>query len=92
MRVAGYNSLVKVTVQVFAFCFFGKYYRYVKILCSNAGNTDTAGLDSNNTSNLFLFKMAIELFANLVEQRDVDLVVNEAVHLQNVTGAHCTIL
>ena len=76
---------VHLTVQIQALGFLGKYDRDAEILCHDTGNAYAGGLDGQDFSDRGVGKSVFELFANLVDEWYIHLVVQEAVHLQYIT-------
>ena len=76
--------LVVVVVQVDAHGLFGKHHRHVELTGHHSRDADAAGLDGEHLVDGFAVEQALPLLCHLAEQRDVHLMVDEAVHLEHV--------
>ena len=79
--------LVVVVVEVDAHRLFGEHHRHVELAGHHSRDADAAGLDGEHLVDGLARKQALPLLGHLPEQRDVHLVVDEAVHLQHVAFA-----
>ena len=52
----------------------------MEILCRNTGNTDTGSLDGKDLGDWTVVKTFLEFFADLVDQVNIHLMIQEAVH------------
>ena len=75
-----YLGGIHFTVKVYTLCFLCKYNRYVEILCRNAGNTETGSLDGKDLGDWTVVKTFLEFLADLVDQVNIHLMIQEAVH------------
>ena len=57
----------------------------MKIFCRNAGNTDAGRLDGNDFGDVRSVETAAEFTPDLIQQRHIHLVVEKAVHLEDVS-------
>ena len=85
-------GLVIVVVQIDAHGLFGKDHRHIELAGDHCCNADAAGFNGQHFVDGLACKQALPLFCHLAEQRDVHLVVDEAVHLQHVALAHDAVL
>ena len=76
--------LVVVVVQVDAHGLFGEHHRHVELAGHHSRDADAAGLDGEHLVDGFAVEQALPLLCHLAEQRDVHLMVDEAVHLEHV--------
>ena len=81
-----HRSGVQLPVQVFGFGLFGEHHRQIaEILGGDGGNSDAAGLDGEDLVDAPVGEQAAEFLADLLQKPDVHLVVQKAVHLQNIS-------
>ena len=89
----GHLRGVQLSVQVFGLALFCKdHRRIVKVRRCRHRDADAGCLDGQNLVDLLPCKPAAELFSDLVQQADVHLVVQKAVHLQHVALFYLSIL
>ena len=69
-----------------------EYDRHVEILGDDAGDADTGRLDGEDPGYIHSCEPACEFLANLVEQRDIHLVVQERPHLENIARKDLSVL
>ena len=77
----GHLSGVELPAQVSGLALFGKDHRTVEIL---GGYADPGRFDGEDLVHPFVLEQTIPLLSHLVEQFDVHLVVQKAVHLQDI--------
>ena len=70
--------------QIDALRFFCKYDRHMKMLRRNTCDPDSGCFDRQDLINLFSFKTLLEFASDLIEQINVHLMVQKAVHLQYI--------
>ena len=78
------------TVNVDALGFLGEHHRHVETACHDTG--DTGSLNGQDLVDLLVCKAAFELLPHLLEQGHVHLVIQKAVHFQNVAFLDDTVL
>ena len=76
--------LVVVVVQVDAHGLFGEHHRHVELAGHHSRDADAAGLDGEHLVDGLAIEQALPLLCHLAEQRNVHLMVDEAVHLEHV--------
>lgn len=81
-------GVVHVAVKVDALGFLGEDDGYVEILRGDAGDADATGFDGEYFRDWDVCEAALEFFANLVDEGDVHLMVEEAVDFQDVARLH----
>ena len=72
-------------VQIDRLRFFGEHHRHAEILRHNRRNADTGGFDGQNFVHLDIGKPPLEFLADLVEQVNIHLVIEEIIHLQHIS-------
>ena len=80
-----YLGTVHFTIKIQTLGFFGKNDRYIKILCGNTGNTDAGCLNSEDFSNRTICETSFKLFADLVDESNIHLMIQKTVYLQNIS-------
>lgn len=70
-----------ISINVFTFCFFGKYNRHIKMTGRHAGNGNAGSLDGENLVDTIFLKNAVKFGADLVQQFYIKLVIQKAVDL-----------
>ena len=76
-----------ITVQVHAAGFFCKHGGKAKAACHRVGNGNAGGFHSENTGHPFVFEMLIKSIADLLQKRNIHLVVEETVYLEDASRA-----
>ena len=61
--------------QIHALCFLGKNYRYIKVLCSNTGDTDTGCFNCKDFSDWTVGEAAFEFFADFIDEGNIHLMI-----------------
>ena len=67
-----YFSCIHFSIQIHALCFLGKNYRYIKVLCSNTGDTDTGCFNCKDFSDWTVGEAAFEFFAKKAQSVNLD--------------------
>ena len=80
-----YDRSVQVTVQIHAAGLFGKDERSSEHARHRKSHCDSRRFHRQYTGNSLVFEMLIKSFSNPVQQFDIQLMVKEAVHLQDIT-------
>ena len=62
-----------------------------KFLGNKSGNADTGSLNGQHLVDGLAFKTALEFPADFLHQRDIHLMVQKTVDLQNITGLYSTV-
>jgi len=78
-------------VQVDGFGLLGEDHGYTKFLGNKRGDADTGGLNGHDLGNGLVTEAAFEFTADFLHQRDIHLMVQKAVHFQNIAGFDDTI-
>ena len=76
-------GLVVIVVQIDAHGFFGKHHRHVELAGHHSRDADAAGLDGEHLVNWLARKQALPLPGHLAEQRDIHLMVDKVIDLQD---------
>ena len=87
-----HDRSIKITVQVHAAGFFCKHGGNAKAACHRVGNGNAGGFHSENTGHPFVFEMLIKSIADLLQKRDIHLVVEETVHLEDIPLSDLSVL
>ena len=77
--------------NIFRLCFLGKYNRNIKIFGYDTGNTNTRRLDRQDLVDLLTLKTAFKLLADLLEQMNIHLVIQETIHFQYISCSYDSI-
>ena len=85
MGEALYLGRVHLAVDVYALCFFGENHGAVEVLRGDARDAYAGGLDGEYLVDALIGEAPAEFLAHLVDERNVHLVVEEAVHLEDVS-------
>ena len=72
--------------EVFRLALLGKDHRAAEDAAGDGRDGDAAGLDREDLVHALAAEEAMELLCHLPQQRGVDLVVEEVVHLQDAAG------
>jgi len=87
-----YLGYIHIAFNIDRLGFLGKHHGNAKFLCHKGGNADAGGLNGHDLGDGLVRKAALELPADLLHQCDIHLVIQEAVHLQNVAGLYNAVL
>ena len=68
-----------------------KYHRHLKVQTGDDGNTDPAGFDRQDLVDLLTLKTAFKLLADLLEQMNIHLVIQETIHFQYISCSYDSI-
>ena len=82
---------VLIAVQVDALGFLGKYHRNAEVLGGYAGDADAGCLDREDLIHLSVSEHALKFFADLVNERDIHLVIQKTVYFQDVARTYLTV-
>ena len=63
----------------------------MKVVRYDTGNADAGSFDSENLIDRLPFEATFELLAHLIEEIDIHLMIQEAVHLQDISLLHDTV-
>ena len=74
------------------FALLGKHHRHVVEVAQQHSDGYSTGLDSENLSDRLAAETALELVCDLPHNVDVDLMVEEVIHLQDVSGLDGTLI
>ena len=83
---------IDLAVNVLALGLFGEHDRHVEIPGGHAGDGNAGSLDGQDLVHAVIFKNAVELPADLVQQVHVQLVVQKTVYFQYIAGTDLPIL
>ena len=70
-----YFSCVHFAIQIHALCFLGKNHRYIKVLGSNTGDTDTGCFNCKDFSDWTVGEAAFEFFADFIDEGNIHLMI-----------------
>ena len=82
---------IHLTLDVDGLGFLGKYQGHAKLSGNRVGDGNAGCLNGQHLGNVMALKSAVELSADLIHQSNIHLVVQEAVHLQHITGLDNTV-
>ena len=79
---------VHLTVQVHALGLLGEHDRHMEMLRRDTGDSDSRCLDCQDLGDRCVRIKTLELLSHLVEQLHIHLVIQEAVHFQDISRFH----
>ena len=89
----GYLRGIQLSVQIFGLALLRKNdRRIIKVLCNHDRNTDARCLDGQNLVDALTVKTAAKLLSDLIQQTNIHLMIQKAVHLQHIALFYVAIL
>ena len=83
---------IGLTVQIDGFPLLGEDHRYAEFPCHRIGDGNAGRLNGQHLGDGLVRKPPLKFLRQRVQQGNVHLVVQKAVHLQNVAGFHNAVL
>ena len=83
---------VDLAVDVLALGLLGEDDRHVEMTRRHAGNGDAGRFNRQDLVDAVVLEDAVKFLADLIQQIDVELVVQEAIDLQHIAGTNLTLL
>ena len=87
-----YGGSVNVAVDVLTLGLLGKDDRHIEMSRGHAGDGNAGCLNGENLVDAVVLEDAVELLTDLVQQVYVQLVIQKAIHLQDIAGTNLPLL
>ena len=83
---------IHLAVDIDGLGLLGEHHGHAKLLGHKAGDTDAGSLDGQHLGDVLIRETAVKFPSDLLQQRHIHLVIEEAVHLQHIAGLDDAVL